>query len=273
MNPQRERLLDLLADRALGGLDLAESAELGHLMTLFPDSEALAQELEIAAAAAALATVSIEAAPPAVLARVAARAGSGAAPRPLATRTVLMPDAPVRAIAPAPPRAGRGFAIAGWLAAAACLLLAVGVGYWRPRTKVVAVVAPPIDPVAERAGLLARAGTARLDWSVTPEAGAAQGDVVWNAAEQRGFMRFRGLARNDRSRSVYQLWIFDRQRDDKFPVDGGVFDIDADGDVVVPIEAKLPVGEVALFAVTVEKPGGVVVSKREHVVVTAKPAG
>ena len=40
----------------------------------------------------------------------------------------------------------------------------------------------------------------------------------------------------------------------------------------MPIHARLPVGEAALFAVTVEKPGGVVVSKREHIVVTAKPA-
>ena len=82
-----------------------------------------------------------------------------------------------------------------------------------------------------------------------------------------------GIAKNERAKSVYQLWIFDKARDDRYPVDGGVFDIDADGDIVVPIKAKLPVGEAALFAVTVEKPGGVVASSREHIVVTAKPAG
>lgn len=59
----------------------------------------------------------------------------------------------------------------------------------------------------------------------------------------------------------------------------GVFDVaeanvnGQTGDVIVPIKAALPVQEVALFAVTVEKPGGVVVSKRERIVVTAKPNG
>lgn len=52
-----------------------------------------------------------------------------------------------------------------------------------------------------------------------------------------------------------------------------MFDVDSEtGDVVVPITAKLKVNEPVLFAVTVEKPGGVVVSKRERIVVTAKPA-
>jgi anti-sigma-K factor RskA len=67
----------------------------------------------------------------------------------------------------------------------------------------------------------------------------------------------------------YQLWIFDRQRDQAYPVDGGVFDVTSTGEVIVPIAAKLRVGDAALFAVTVERPGGVVVSRREHIVVTA----
>jgi hypothetical protein len=47
-------------------------------------------------------------------------------------------------------------------------------------------------------------------------------------------------------------------------IDGGVFDAPSTGEVVVPITARLR----ALFAVTVERPGGVVVSRREHIVVT-----
>ena len=88
-------------------------------------------------------------------------------------------------------------------------------------------------------------------------------------------MTFRGLAKNDPTHIQYQLWIFDKTRDDKYPVDGGVFDVDSEsGDVVVPIKATLPVNTPTLFAITVEKPGGVVVSKREHLVLTAKlPAG
>ncbi len=89
-----------------------------------------------------------------------------------------------------------------------------------------------------------------------------------------GLLRFSGLAKNDPRGAQYQLWIFDKTRDDKYPVDGGVFDVDQDsGDVIVPISARLPVAQASLFAVTVEKPGGVVVSKRERIVVTAKPVG
>jgi anti-sigma-K factor RskA len=88
-------------------------------------------------------------------------------------------------------------------------------------------------------------------------------------------MVFKGLANNDPTRAQYQLWIFDKTRDEKFPVDGGVFDVDSEsGDVIVPIRATLPVNAPMLFAVTLEQPGGVVVSKRDRMIVTAKlPAG
>ena len=84
-------------------------------------------------------------------------------------------------------------------------------------------------------------------------------------------MRFKGLAVNDAKQLQYQLWIFDKHRDQAFPVDGGVFDVSSTGEVIVPISAKLRVDEPVLFAVTVEAPGGVVVSKRERIVVTAAP--
>ena len=60
---------------------------------------------------------------------------------------------------------------------------------------------------------------------------------------------------------------FDAGRDKRYPVDGGVFDVPANtAEVVIPIRAALMVRKPAAFAVTVEKPGGVVVSGREHVV-------
>jgi len=92
------------------------------------------------------------------------------------------------------------------------------------------------------------------------------GDVVWSAARQEGFMRFQGLAANDPAVAQYQLWIFDGERNDAYPVDGGVFDVppDASGDVVVRIDPRLPVSRATAFAVTVEQPGGVVVSSRER---------
>ncbi len=204
---------------------------------------------------------------------------------------------PMRAPMQPPPRASRVIAITGWIAAAACFALAVGALVYKGRTPqpiaIVPTASAPTAPVsvasvtppapkeetasALRERLLALKTTARVEWNATkdPAAKGATGDVVWNAEEQRGTMRFKGLAKNDATRAQYQLWIFDKARDDKYPVDGGVFDVDNEtGDVVVAIKAKLPVDKPTLFAVTVEKPGGVVVSKRERIVVTAKlPAG
>jgi anti-sigma-K factor RskA len=142
------------------------------------------------------------------------------------------------------------------------------------KVQVVEVAAPPPrvpTPGERRAELLAQAPDARtIDWSVTPDPAAkgANGDVVWSESRQQGYMRIRGLAANDPKATQYQLWIFDGKRDQAHPVDGGVFDV-VDGEVVVPIRAAIRVFEPKLFAVTVEKPGGVVVSKRERIVLTA----
>ena len=51
------------------------------------------------------------------------------------------------------------------------------------------------------------------------------GEVVWSAAEQRGYLRIAGLPVNDPKARQYQLWIFDARRDERYPVDSGVFDV------------------------------------------------
>lgn len=283
----QERLHDLLADRALVGLSREEEMELVQLLAQFPDTDIDA--LERAAAATLLASLDhLEPMPAHVAAKLHQQAGAplpAAASRPMMQATMPMPGAPARPMPERPSlpsnvipfpaqqapakKPSRVFAVMGWALAAACLLLLLG-------TLIVKRPGAQPQPVAsvERSKLLTKPGTTKLDWSATtdPAATRASGDVVWNAVEQRGFMRFRGLAKNDKSSFQYQLWIFDKDRDDKYPVDGGVFDVDSEtGDVVVPISAKLKVNEPVLFAVTVEKPGGVVVSKRERIVVTAKP--
>jgi hypothetical protein len=87
-------------------------------------------------------------------------------------------------------------------------------------------------------------------------------------------MRFRDLLANDPDQYQYQLWIFDAERDERYPIDGGVFDVRGDGEeVIVPIRAKLQVLQPAMFAVTVERPGGVVVSNRERICLVAKVGG
>jgi hypothetical protein len=126
-------------------------------------------------------------------------------------------------------------------------------------------------PREARAALLASATDVKtISWAATQDAAArgASGDVVWSESRQLGFMRIRGLLPNDPALAQYQLWIFDGQRDPAHPVDGGVFDLRGE-DVVIPIHAAIRVFEPKLFAVIVEKPGGVVVSKRERIVLTA----
>jgi anti-sigma-K factor RskA len=83
-------------------------------------------------------------------------------------------------------------------------------------------------------------------------------------------MRFRGLPVNTPSEEQYQLWIFARNQSDRTPIDGGVFDITSTEEVIIPIDPKLPVQDAYMFAVTIEKPGGVVVSSRERLPLLAK---
>lgn len=134
---------------------------------------------------------------------------------------------------------------------------------------------PPLSTPAEaRAEMLASQTIQPLPWQALPDAAAegASGDVVWSGENQQGYMRINGLAVNNPEEYQYQLWIFDKDGDEKFPVDGGVFDMPVGGgDVVIPIDAKIGVKEPTLYAITIEKPGGVVVSGRDRIVLLAKP--
>jgi anti-sigma-K factor RskA len=189
---------------------------------------------------------------------------------------------------PAPPtnlaaaRAGRerapagGGARAGWYAAAASFALALVLGVQLLRAPgdapntVTAELAP--EPAQAYAALASReeGDIFRWDWQPPSAPGFEQvrGDVVWDNATQTGYMRLVNMPVNDPSSSQYQLWIVDPTRDEH-PVDGGVFDIDARGEVIVPIDGKLAINAPAAFAITEEQPGGVVVSAGPLLVVAA----
>jgi len=261
VNTVGSRKEELLADRALVGLTDEEARELEQLGASGDDS------FDVAAARIALAelvrTGDRQDLPDALSAKVLARAPS--------TLAGTERGRPYR------PRWDRGRGM-GWLAAVAAAAVAI-FGWLRPPTvvekvKVVEVQAPrppEPSPTERRAELLSAASDVRtVDWSATPDpaASGATGDVVWSQSRQQGYMRIRGLAPNEPRVAQYQLWIFDGKREQAHPVDGGVFDV-VDGEVVVPIRAAVAVFEPKLFAVTVERPGGVVVSKRERIVLTA----
>ena len=267
-----DRKTSLLADRALDGITADEARLLVALGGAGDDS------FDRAAAALALAELSRtgdgEPLPEALAERVLS---SAPAPR-SATGTLVDPATSPGAAASRARSRWSGRATMGWVAAAAAGVVAF-LGWTRPpqvveKVQLVEVKAPPprVPTAAEaRAELLAAAPDARtVPWTATADADArgATGDVVWSEARQQGYMRIRGLAANDPAAAQYQLWIFDGKRNAAHPVDGGVFDV-RDGDVVIPIRAAVKVFEPKLFAVTVERPGGVVVSKRERIVLTA----
>jgi Anti-sigma-K factor rskA len=241
-----EAMLDLLIKQVTEGLSPEEQRELDVL-----DNEvasAYARDLEHAAAAVAV-------------------AGS-AHPEPMPAALRARIEAQLQAAAGTPSRARTRNT--GWWAAAACLVLAL-LGWLRTPLVRGPVTAP--TPAQQREALLANPSAQRIQLETTaePAAAGAKVDVVWDPRSQRGFARFVGLKPNDPSQHQYQLWIFDGERDQRYPVDGGVFNVPPNADqVVVPIHAHLAVHAAKAFAVTIEQPGGVVVSGREHVVAIGK---
>jgi Anti-sigma-K factor rskA len=284
-----EALMDLLIKQATEGLSPAEQRALDVLDSAV--ASAHLRDFERAAAAIALAGSANTEPLPAALAQSVARraedhfaaiAAAGAGEKVVDLSAARNAAAARSAAATQTPRSAAARTVP-WLAAAACLVLAVLGWYRAPPVAPVAVVTPPAvvipptpEPVAppsaaeERAALLAKSDSLKVTVGATkdPAAAGVSGDVVWDPATQRGFLHIVGLAPNDPALRQYQLWIFDGGRDKRYPVDGGVFDIPANAtEVVIPIHAALAVRKPAAFAVTIEKPGGVVVSGREHVVV------
>jgi hypothetical protein len=95
-----------------------------------------------------------------------------------------------------------------------------------------------------------------------------EGDVAWSNAAQKGYMRFRNLPVNDKSKETYQVWIFDETQ--KNPISAGVFDVNEAGEIIVPMDAAIKVGKPTMVGITAEKPGGVMVSDLSKVMAVAK---
>jgi hypothetical protein len=275
-----ERIADLLALEVTAGLEPAERQELEALLAATPGAvpDALAGAAAAVTLAARLPAEPLPAALRETLIKqgqtvVRVRAANKVQPLP-----VRKPAAAATAAAPAATVPAAASARYGWYAAAASILIALAAWFPRFETETPpALVEAPEPSVAERREALLAAAPSALtqEWTRTedPASAAVQGDVVWDEATQTGYMRFSGLPANDPSQAQYQLWIFDGTRDDRYPVDGGVFDVPAGAtEVVVPIKATLPVRKAALFAVTVEVPGGVMVSSRERIVALAQVA-
>jgi hypothetical protein len=268
-----DRLDELLAGEAAGDLEPGESTELARARRdAAPDGE-----LMRVAALAQLAFMRAEkqagrALPARLEARLAAQAStwmSAEAGR-AKVRTIGTAPRPQQAAVPAPAAGRRATATgrSGWYLAAG-LALALGLSLFRPPAT------PPTQagtaPLAQqREGLIGAPDAIRIPWGRSDQPGYASvtGDVVWSDSRQEGYLRLVGLPPNDPAQQQYQLWIVAPGRD-RHPVDGGVFDVGSRGEVIVKIDAKLPVSLPAAFAVTLEKPGGVVVSTQPLLLVAA----
>jgi hypothetical protein len=290
MSDRREELDELLVRRALEGLDAAATRRLNRLLEAHPDvdsgwADRVVGELDAGAVDDDLHPLDVE------FRRALVDAGLRVAPDGAERRAAGTGALRPTPSGPGVPAAGaRWTAWGGWALAAALagLLLVRGGAAPPPGGEVVPTPAPtqvagetggggrPAEGPAPTFGALAATADA-VTASWTPgghDAGdGVTGAVVWSGAAQAGAMRFAGLAPNPAGLQ-YQLWIFDAERDERFPVDGGVFDVPpGPGVVEVPIDARLPVADPTLFAVTLEPAGGVVVSDRTRLAVVAPVDG
>ena len=274
-----DRLMDLLAEQAGSGLLDQQRAELDALLR--ESLEHSEGEFEFAAAALSesFAADEFEAMPAHLRERCigSARAVLTEAPE----RVEMAPPAPIRFT---PVRQPRQSALPmGWLAAAACLVLAVF--GWLPNGQTTTPANPWINTTSnartmleERQAFIESHADA-LVWDFVKwgdEYAGVTGDVIWDPMTNEGYMRFIGLPANDPNRERYQLWIVDQARGTPLevpPVDGGLFDIGSDtGEWVVRFRARLPVDQVFGFGITVEDPEGVVISSQDRkAVIAVKP--
>ena len=273
MNENMEEvMLDLLCKKAVYGLEEHEETQLAELERKFGAGNQ-AQSFELTAAAISMAHLDMSEPMPANLqSRILAEAERYFEENPIAGPTTAQ-------VVISESNGGSIFGWLGWaLAAAACVALAFNLYYTRAPQVAVGPASPTptpeekLTPSQMRQRLIETApDLARGTWGagnvkeVTPA-----GDIVWSDSRQAGYMRLSGLPVNDPNKETYQLWIFDETQDDKTPIDGGTFTVDSSGEVIIPINAKLNPRNTKMYAITVEKPGGVVVSKREKIVALAK---
>jgi len=90
--------------------------------------------------------------------------------------------------------------------------------------------------------------------SKIPDAPTARAVVVWNEKRQRGLLRVSQLPANADDHD-YELWLIDRRYPQ--PVNGGVFHVRGDEPLQIGFRPAQPVRGAAVFAVSLERKGGV----------------
>lgn len=279
-SPPPQELHDLLSDRALSGLDAQSTRRLEQLLEEYPwvREDYLDDAVAMMEVAFEDSEGSSEPLPQDVADRIktkinalAVESGSPAVEASPAVAGTISPSSGIQK------RESAGlFGWAGWAAAAAMLVFSVML--WQPVN----------EPVGNAAQLVSwseqHPDAVRWDWApgLANPAEGVTGYVTFSPEAQEGFMMIKGLEPNDPRIQQYQLWIWDRDREpdpnnpqplaeNVHPVDGGVFDVNDRGEVVIPMKLPLRVDQPYLFAVTVERPGGVVKSDKSSVPLIAGP--
>ncbi len=286
---RKDRLLELLADQMLFGLSEQELMELKQSKIQFPDWNNF-DNFEAAAAAIGLSNLKIVPLPDNLRSKILADSASYLNPAQSSQnasnydrdRNLTIPVSAPKAVRHTVPVTEKRpfWQWLGWgFAAAACALLIANL--WLTRFQKVSEIAknpqvvetpvPQLTESAKRDQLVSAAPDLVKSVLETPKgAQSITGEVVWSNSLQKGYVTFRGLPANDPAKETYQLWIVDENQDPKTPVNGGIFNAQANGEIIVPINAELKIKKPKLFAVTQEKPGGVVVSKQEKLIAFAK---
>lgn len=278
----KQRLLELRADNAIFGLNEEEMREFEQLKKHFPEWED-DFSLEITAAAINLSNLKIDEAMPLNLREKIALDAENYFDS--SDEKKLEETSPAQSFYPVrdsvEPTSSRPFwQWFGWaVAAAACLALAINIWTTRSatqndvvqKTETIQTPAPEMSAAQKREQLLAAAkDVVQINFADPKNEKQIIGDAVWSNAEQKGFAHFKNLPPLDSAKETYQIWIFDEAQNEKYPIDGGVFEVDKNGEVIVPIDAGLKVKKPKMIAVTKEKAGGVVVSSRKNLVAVAK---
>lgn len=289
--PATGRAAELLADRALDILSPSDEQEMTELLATNPDLDETEFERTAAILAAIPLAESAEDMPDTVRQAIEGKAAeflgvaqidvetsafSASDSSTSSTMSVPQPERPqisqTRTSGPAavPPAFSSRL---GWIAAAAAVVLALT--GWLPR--LTESEPPTAVELRDRLATLA-ADLDSSSWMThkrwKDEELAVSGEVIWSDELQEGYMTIRGMPKNDAAKKQYQLWIYDEvHAAPKPPVDGGVFDCGDDGEIVIPIDARILVRNPSLFGITIEDAGGVVVSDQKELVLIAPIAG
>jgi len=268
-----DRLLHLLAEQALAGLETDQQSELASLLQMHPDFDMECLDRTAALLDWAVAAGDTQPLPQPVQDRIRAEAGLD-----LQTR----PDVGDGSGDPTHEIAGRMHRreVVAWLAAAACLLVAVLAWYNRPTLPLESPTIANIEPPAtlpgtdtsdssttrltiaqQREQLLASAPDVLHLRLVNNESGIAArqpgGDIVWSSGLQIGYLRLQGLANNELPQHQYQLWIIGSDASSNEVVNGGMFYVDRNtSELILPIQVDHFVQQPKVFVVNVEPLGG-----------------